>query len=244
MIQIIIFLILLLFQTNAFARPIISGISTNKINIDSKFTGQEILLFGAKGDIGDIIVIVRGPKKNYIINKKSEFFGVWHNQKRVEFDDVYSYYSFFSTIGSELKNEKLIKSLQIGQDNIDLTTKKKQKEADKINFSMKFIDKMSENNLYMKNSDEIKFLDESLFKVMLGFPKNISRGEYLVEIYLVDDGNLKAFQAIPIYVNQVGFSAKVNDMAHDNSFLYAVIAISLAVVAGFIANVIFNKLFK
>lgn len=244
MMRILIFVTFLFLSFSANARPIISGISTNKINIDSNFTGEEILLFGAKGDVGDVVVVVRGPKKNYIINKKAEVLGVWLNRKRVEFNGVYSYYSFFATDESNLKNKILLKNLQIGQNNIALKTKKEQKEIDKIHFSYQLINKMSERELYMKNYDEIQFLDESLFKVMIGFPKNISRGEYLVEIYLIDDGNLTAFQSIPIYVNQVGFSAAVNDMAYYNPFLYAMIAIFLAVIAGFAANFIFNKLFK
>jgi uncharacterized protein (TIGR02186 family) len=243
----ILFVTLLLsifFNSTTFARPIISGISTNEINIDSNFTGQKILLFGAKGDVGDVVIVVRGPKKNYIVNKRAEVLGIWHNQKRVRFDDVYSYYSFFSTSQS-IPNDKLLKRLQIGKKNISLKASgKKQKQHDEINFSLQLIDKLAQNDLYSENSQEIDFLDETLFKVMLEFPKNISRGEYLVEIYLIDDGNLTAFQSIPIYVNQVGFSAKVNDMAHYNPLLYAIIAIILAVGAGFIANVIFNKLFK
>jgi uncharacterized protein (TIGR02186 family) len=230
------------------SRPIISGISTNEIKIDSDFTGQKILLFGAKGGVGDVVIVVRGPKKNYIVNKKAKILGVWHNKSRVEFDDVYSYYSFFST-NPEARNSQLFKNLEMGKENIHFKTKppkksKKKNEQDKIGFSIQLVDKLSVNNLYLENPSEVDFLDETLFKVMLDFPKNISRGEYLVEIYLVDDDNLTAFQSIPIYVKQVGFSAKVNDMAHYQSFRYAMLSILLAVVAGFIANVVFNKLFK
>lgn len=232
-----------LFAKSSFARPIISGISTNEINIDSNFTGEKILLFGAKGAVGDVIIVVRGPKKDYIVNKKSEVLGIWHNKKRIKFEDVYSYYSYFST-DPNIENNEVFKRLQIGKNNIDLRTSKEQSQSDKINFSLQLIDKLAQNELYLENSHEIDFLDETLFKVMLEFPKNISRGEYLVEIYLVDDENLTAFQSIPIYVNQVGFSAKVNDMAHYQSFKYAVIAILLAVSAGFIANFVFSKLFK
>ena len=49
----------------------------------------------------------------------------------------------------------------------------------------RLIKKMGQDNLYSENSDNIEFLDETLFKVMLTFPKNIARGEYLVEIYLI-----------------------------------------------------------
>ncbi len=231
------------FSNEIFARPIISGISTNEINIDSNFTGKKILLFGAKGDVGDIIIVIRGPKKNYIVNKKSKVLGIWHNKKRIKFEDVNSYYSFFST-DPHLENNELFKRLQIGKRNISLKTSDEEKEGDVINFRLQLIDKLAQNDLYLENSAQIDFLDETLFKVILDFPKNIARGEYLVEIYLVDDGNLTAFQSIPIYVNQVGFSAKVNDMAHYQSFRYAIIAIFLAVGAGFIANYVFNKLFK
>lgn len=243
MIRVFLVTILLIFsgQEIAFSRPIISGISTNEINIDSNFTGQKILLFGAKGDVGEIVIVVRGPKRSYIVNKKAEILGIWHNQKRVKFDDVYSYYSLFST-SSDLGNKKLLRNLQIGKGNIDLEQGRDEKSD--INFRLQLIDKMAQNNLYSENKDPIDFLDETLFKVMLDFPKNIAHGDYLVEIYLIDEGNVAAYQAIPIYVHQVGFSARVNNMAHHQSFLYAVIAIFLAVSAGFLANSIFNRLFK
>jgi uncharacterized protein (TIGR02186 family) len=230
-------------NTPSNARPIISGISTNHIDIDSQFTGQDILLFGAKGDVGDIVVIVRGPKKSYIVNKKSEILGVWHNEKRVKFEDVYSYYSFFST-GDKIENKKLFKSLEIGKNNIDIQTKDKLKNDEDIHFRFQLVDKLAQKELYLENFDKIQFLDETLFKVMLHFPKNIARGEYSVEIYLVDEGHLTAFQSIPIYVNQVGFSAKVNDIAYYQPLKYAIGVILLAIFAGFIANFVFNKLFK
>ena len=41
---------ILLSPSISVASSIISGISTNEINIDTKFNGAEILLFGAKDD--------------------------------------------------------------------------------------------------------------------------------------------------------------------------------------------------
>lgn len=230
-------------QSQSLARPIISGISANKIDIDSNFLGQEILLFGAKGDVGDVVIVVRGPKKSYIVNKKSHIFGIWHNQKRVKFNDVYSYYSFFST-NPEMNNQDLLKRLQIGKENILLAAAKKENKLEENDFKIQLVEKLSENNLYLTNSDKIDFLDETLFKVMIKFPKNISQGDYLVEIYLIDDGSLVAYQSIPIYVNQIGFSAEVNKMAHERPFIYALVTILLAVIAGYVANFIFSRLFK
>jgi len=235
--------ILFFYSKNAISRPIISGISTNEINIDSDFNGTKILLFGARSDAGDIAIVVRGSKKNYLVSQKSETLGVWHNKKRIKFNDVYSYYAFFTT-NDNIKNKKLLKKLQIGKNNIMIKSRKEEDIKIESNFRSELIKELSHNDLYSENSDTINFLDDTLFKVILEFPKNISRGNYLVEIYLIDDGNLTAFQSIPIYVNQVGFSAAVNDMAYNNSLKYAMIAIFLAVFSGLIANFIFNKLFK
>jgi len=235
--------LLLISGQNSEARPIISGISANEINIDSNFAGQKILLFGAKGDVGDIVIVVRGPKKSYIVNKKAQIFGVWHNRKRMKFDEVYSYYSLFST-NPELSDQELFKRLEIGKENIVVKSPNSKNKGDEINFKLHLINKLSDKNLYLTNSDKINFLDETLFKVMIDFPKNISQGEYLVEIYLIDESSLIAYQSIPIYVNQTGFSAEVNKMAHDHALVYALMAILLAVLAGYIANFIFAKLFK
>ena len=238
-----VYVLLLLFNSNLQARPIISGISTNEINIDTKFTGAEILLFGAKDDSGDVIIVIRGPKKDYRINKKGKVIGIWHNQKRLKFKDTYSYYSFFSTNQKTKSSDRIIRNLEIGKKNIDFNMSGKVKEYEKNDFKVEFTKILESKELYLTNSDKIDFLDETLFKVMLKFPKNISSGVYTVEIYLIDDNNLSAFQAIPIYVNQVGFSAKINNMAYQNSIIYAILAILIAVIAGWFANFAFNRFF-
>ena len=44
-----------------------------------------------------------------------------------------------------------------------------------------------------------------------------------------------------IYVNQVGFSAKILDFAYRESFLYGLTAIFLALIFGGIANYLFAR---
>ncbi|MFT6332104.1 MAG: hypothetical protein ACJAW3_000431 [Lentimonas sp.] len=224
------------------ARPIISGISTNKINIDTKFTGVEVLLFGAKGDAGDIIVTIRGPKKDYMVSKKGKFLGVWFNKYRLKFNDAYSYHAFFSSDEDSKINEKLLSHLEISKEKMEFNYQ--ENDFNQEEFKLEFINKLEKKELYSTNHGEISFLDESLFKAILKFPKHISKGTYIVDIYLVDGGNLIAFQAIPIYVHQIGISAKINDFAYENSILYAFAAILIAVIAGFLANFIFVRLFK
>jgi len=224
------------------ANPIISGISTNEINIDTNFQGAKILLFGAKGDAGNIIVAIRGPKQDFLVTRKDKLFGIWYNGKRVKFEDTYSLYSLFSTYGKQDNTDKLLADLELGKSNIKLQSSTSDTKI--LNeFKIKFLERMEERDLYSKGVNKVDFLDETLFKVMLFFPKNIVRGIYTAEIYLINEDNLVSFQSIPIYVNQVGFSAKVLDFAYEQSLLYGLLAIIVALTIGWLVNLIFTRLF-
>ena len=238
----LLFCSVLFFSTQAKASPIISGISTNEINIDTKFRGADILLFGAKGYSGNIVIAVRGPKKNFLITRKERFLGVWHNGERMKVKDSYSYYSLFSTFNDSAASAEILSALELGKNNLKFNFSGNSSEAQQNEFQIQLIDKFEKSKLYPATS-KIDFLDETLFKVMLHFPKNISRGIYTVEIYLINEDNLTSFQSIPIYVNQVGLSARILDFAYQESFLYGLITVFLALVVGWLANYLFIRFF-
>lgn len=231
---------LLLVSNVAIASPIISGISTNEINIDTNFRGADILLFGAKGYTGNIVIAVRGPKKNFMITKKERFLGIWHNGERIKVKDLYSYYSLFSTFNDNAASAEILSMLELGKSNLKFNFSGEATDSKKNDFQIQLIDKFEKSKLYPTTS-KIDFLDETLFKVMLHFPKNISRGIYTVEIYLINEDNLTSFQSIPIYVNQVGLSARILDFAYQESFLYGIITVILALVVGWLANYLFIR---
>jgi len=246
MIRLILISTLLIFISgrNLIASPIISGISNNEINIDTSFKGTQVLLFGAKGYAGDIVIAIRGPQKDFRVTKKRRFLGLWHNGQRVVFKDTYSLYSLFSTFNNIKESSKLLEELELGKSNIHFNTDKNIDENLKSNFKIELVDQLEKKGLYSPGTGKIDFLDETLFKVIIDFPKNISRGVYTAEIYLVNNKNLLSFQSIPIYVNQVGLSGQVLDFSQKQSFLYGILAVLLALVIGWLANVIFVKLFS
>jgi uncharacterized protein (TIGR02186 family) len=233
--------LLFLPNLNLQAQSIVSGISTNEINIDTKFNGQKILLFGAKGDAGNIVITVRGPKKKFTVTKKERLFGIWYNGKRIEFQDALSYYSIFSTLEGGKTTSALLEKLELGASNIKFKSSEKENKSEENEFTLQLIEKLEKEHLYSTGTSKIDFLDKTLFKVSLDFPKNIARGTYTVEIYLIDDDNLISFQSIPIYVNQVGVSAKISDYAHKQPMIYGLLAVILALTIGWCANYVFSR---
>ena len=233
--------LLISFNESANCAPLISGISTNEINIDTKFKGAQILLFGAKGDAGNIVITVRGPKKNFMVTKKQKILAVWYNGARINFENSYSFFSIFSTFNNGEIQEDIMSDLELGKDFLEFSTNNKISDKNNSDFKAQLIEKMEKNNLYNNNVSKVEFLDETLFKVMLNFPKNIVRGIYTVELYLIKENTLISFQSIPIYVNQIGISAKISDFAIQQDMIYGIIAVMLALIVGWLANYIFAR---
>ena len=66
-------------------------------------------------------------------------------------------------------------------------------------------------------------------------------GTYQVQVYLIRDGAVVNAQTTPLIVSKIGLEAEIFDFAHNNSALYGVVAILLALVAGWLAHIAFRK---
>jgi uncharacterized protein (TIGR02186 family) len=237
-----IFCFLLISSVSAHAKPLISGLSNNKILIDARFSGTKLFLFGARNTAGDIVVVIRGPEKKYVVRKKERIAGIWLNKKQMNFNDVYSFYSVYSTKSIEdLKNNLTYKNLLIGIENVPLEYSGKIYLEEIGDFRDAILKNRFEDNLYDKDIKKINFMGDTLFKTELTFPKKIPHGLYHVEIYLIDDKELVGVQTIPVVVKRAGFEAFVYDAAHEHTVYYALFCILAAIVAGWVASAIFWK---
>ena len=96
--------------------------------------------------------------------------------------------------------------------------------------------------LYSAQIGQIQFLGDRLFRTEVAFPANVSTGRYLVEVFLVRDGALVSRTSTPLDVRRLGFEAGVFDFAHEQSTLYGLIAIAIALMAGWFAGFVFRKI--
>ena len=234
----------LLINIEANAGTLISGISSNEINVDTEFKGAQILLFGAKNDAGDVVISVRGPRKNFIISKKENLLGVWFNGERIKFKNSYGFYSLFSTFNDGEMIQQDLNEYELGKNNIQFEIQNNLSPSKINEFRIQLVELLEQKNLYPISTKPIDFLDETLFKLIIDFPKNILLGTYIIEVYLINNGSVLSFQSIPVYVNQVGVSAKISNFALNQSVLYGLIAVFLAIFVGCLANYLFARLIK
>lgn len=229
---------------NSSASPLVAGISKNEIEINNDFDGTQLIIFGAKTEPGDILIVIRGGEKNYWITKKEKFYGIWYNAERLRFDKVNSYYHIFHSSTLEA-NSRIFADYEIGGKNFILQNANEKDEESFFKLK-KFQDEMhnifEKKDLYKEELDKIEFLNETLFRLTINLPKDIHRGIYNVEIYLINNNKVSSMQIIPFYIKQSGLGATILNFAYKQSFLYAMIAVSIAIICGFLSNYIFSKL--
>jgi uncharacterized protein (TIGR02186 family) len=231
-------LLLLLLPLGASAKPLVADLSQYRIEIDSSFNGTRLLLFGARNDTGDIVVVVRGPERTFTVRRKERVAGIWMNHRERHFDDVPTYYALASSRPfSDMRHTELFKPLRIGL-----------KEAAMENgigdpvFAAALIEREQASQLYTHEPQKISFMGESLFKLAIPFPDNIPGGDYSADVYLFNDGKLTGMQSIPIHVEKTGFDAWVYDFAQTHSVIYGLLAVLIAVGMGWGASSLMRRI--
>jgi uncharacterized protein (TIGR02186 family) len=226
----------------AAASPIVADISNYRIHMDAGFSGTRMFLFGARGDAGDVIVVVRGPEKNYVIRKKEKFAGIWINRDRMKLLGVPDFYAVAASKPfEEIEQSAAFKTLGIGEEHLLEAGIAAKTSVDTQEFADAFLQHQYAKKLYHNRAPIIDFMGETLFKTVIEFPDTIPPGNYTAEIYLVSDGEIAGMQTIPIKVLKTGIDAYIYDHAHNRPVLYGISAIVIALCAGWFAGRLFDK---
>ena len=226
----------------ASSQSIVTDLSTREVAISTGFTGAELLLFGATEGFGDIVVTVEGPKRDEIIRRKERVAGIWVNGTSVTFENAPAYYrTAASKPLSEIAAPEVLEKLQIGSSRIDLSTRSSRGAEAILEFREAFLRSKKRQALYSEDISDIRIIRGRLFRSTIPFPVNVPTGTYQVTVHLFKDGRLVSSEKTPLTVHKVGLEAKIYDFAHDHAAWYGIIAIVIALVAGWLAGVIFRK---
>lgn len=236
--------IYLCFPIYAQAKPLVADIDKRQIKIHSGFVGTDLLLFGARYDVGDIVVVVRGPSADYTVRKKQNIGGIWINRNQITFKDVPGFYAIASSRPlSVIKNDYLLKDLEIGINNLSINYETPRKPSLIPEFKQALIEAKQQETLYPESIhyEKVSFIGDNLFRTIIRFPETIPRGVYTANIYLFADGRLTSVQTTPIEVKKTGLDAFIYDAAYNYPALYGIVAIFIALLAGFLANIVLRR---
>ncbi|NQU58767.1 MAG: TIGR02186 family protein [Rhodospirillales bacterium] len=245
--NIIITLTILTAALPAMARELAVDLSKTVVPITASFDGSDLLLFGTADPNADIVVIVRGPMHDQLVRRKERVFGVWANGAEMTFKNVPSYYFMASNRPiDEFVTSEIARQRQIGYEDMILTPKKGSitpglDESTFDDYRKALIRVKQEQGLYAKQAGNVFFKGNKLFRTKLQFPNNIPVGSYAVDVFVFRDGRIADEKTTIIGVQKFGIEAEVYDFAHRHALPYGVLAILLAAMAGWGANILFRK---
>jgi len=238
----------------AAAERIVSSVSTHQVMITSDFSGLDLVLFGTvERDAAtvprksgyDLVVTVSGPKESIVTRRKDRVIGIWVNAESRTFIDVPSYLAVMSTRPIEdLVSIDTARRLQLGLRRTLLPQQIGPDLGDTGGddpFRVAFLRLKTAKHLYVEQVTGVTFLTPALFRATIPLPAEVPVGTYDIDLKLFADGVNIARANSAFEVVKVGFEQFVATSAQSNGVLYGLATVSLALMTGWFASVVFRR---
>lgn len=221
---------------------LVAALSNHLVAITTGFSGTDVLLFGATDGTGEVVVVVRGPEGVATVHRKGRTFGIWVNEADMDFANVPGFWAIAASRPlEELLPQRVADFHQLGLPYLRLLPLERSSERRIREFRDALIRNKQRAGLYAETQGNIAFLGNRLFRTDLWIPANAPIGTYTVNVYLVRDNDVVSAETTPLVVGKVGFEARVFDFAYRASVGYGILAVLIAAMAGWVANLMFRK---
>jgi len=143
-----------------------------------------------------------------------------------------------------MTTDAVLNTLQLGARNIRFAPYGLVRDkAEQDVFSEAVLRRKTRQSLYLERVGGVKFISEgsALFRARIALPANVPIGEHKVRAFLFKDGEFIDTTSTDLTVKKIGFEQFTYDLAHDQSLLYGILAVLIAILTGWIAGIVFRK---
>ncbi|SFB17970.1 conserved hypothetical protein [Poseidonocella pacifica] len=226
------------------AEEVVLGLSRDRVSITAFFDGSEILVFGAvKRDEPipeerlEVIITVEGPREPLVIRRKERRFGIWVNTESVEVASAPSFYAVASTapLVVAMSEEEDLRS-RVSIYNAIRTVSAAPEGTDTARFIDALVRIRLREGLYQRRPYHVVLDEQTLFRTSVQLPANISEGGYETRIFLTRQGEIVHQFKTVIDVQKVGLERFLFSLSREQPFVYGIMAVGIALVAGWGAS--------
>jgi uncharacterized protein (TIGR02186 family) len=220
------------------------------IEMDAFYSGARVQVEGAAEAGARVVVVVRGENKEETFNKKVRAGPIWINSGKVHISGTPSVFLSFS----EKPVDEFLDRAVIEEHQLDRAAIKNQMQIDAGGDQVDE-NAMRDNYLSLKTGEGIYQVvnggitlgtpQDSLvpYSVEFDWPKTAPPAAYEVKAYECRDGRVVLQTSAPLNVVKVGFPAEISKLAMEKASQYGVIAVIIAVMAGFGIDFLAARLF-
>ena len=193
-------------------------------------------------DEGDIVVVVRGPEQPLVVHRKDRLAGVWLNRDPVRFEKVPGFYAVAATRPiHDIASESLLARHEIGTEHLRLETASGLDDSALEPYRKAIVRNLTRTALYPEQVGKVTWLGKRLFRAEVHFPAKVPAGDYRVLFYLIRELVVVTALDTPLFVRKRGVQRFIFDYAWDHPFWYGVLAVLLALMAGWLGAQIFRR---
>lgn len=220
---------------------VVADLGAHRIEIDSGFTGTEVLLFGVRDGGGDVVAVLRGPPDPVVVRRKQRRMGVWLNHAGMVFDDAPGYYAVASSRPlADIAPPTLFAEQRVGPENL-IPAAEGGADSGRAGFRDALIRLMRAGGRYREAPRGVAFIDDRLFRATFVLPADVPPGRYRAEVLAIADGVVAARHSETLDIGKAGFGAAVSGFAHSRPLAYGLVAAIVALLAGWITGMMFRR---
>jgi uncharacterized protein (TIGR02186 family) len=225
-----------------------TDVNNDQIDINLNYNGSTVIVNGDTDAGSDVVIKITGDEEQEKLKTKDKIAGVfWMNTDEENFSSIPSFYYLRSTTDPKaiLSPEELA-SNGIGYEALAHNGKIEPPPSPDLGVRL-FSDFFKYKEDQMKYSQAVGGIETSTtgsvlhYETVFDWPYQAKPGTYQVTVYSVKDGRIIDTTTGEVRVEEAGVVKTLSDLAKDNGGLYGLLAIGVAVTAGFGVGVVFRK---
>jgi uncharacterized protein (TIGR02186 family) len=234
------------------AENLVTSLSSHRVAITSNYTGAAIAIFGAierdaqtvpRAAEYDVVIIVRGPRQSIVVREKERVGPIWINSEQQKFPEAPSYLGVFTSLPlEEIASPEIQLRQRVGLEAIinapDMTNDRGRLDEP---FREALLRLKASDGLYVEEERGVAFLTPAIFRASVPLPATAPPGNYDIEVVLFADSAVLARTQTHFELVKTGFEQQVGEIARDNPLVYGVSTALLALLFGYLANVVFRR---
>ena len=236
----------------ALAERVVLSLSTNRVSIDSNYTGGRIVVFGVierdgqsvgrPGDF-DVVVTVSGPREALTVRRKERLGPVWLNRDQQKFVAVPAVLGVYANRPlPEIAALPLRTRLRLGTDAlVGAPEFALDRGGTDDPFRSALIRLKSRDGLWQEDGRGVTFVTPDFFRSAMSLPATAPTGDYDVEAVVLSNGVPVARQSASFEVVKAGFEDQVTMTAREHALPYGLSIAAMSLLFGWLASVIFRR---
>jgi uncharacterized protein (TIGR02186 family) len=230
---------------------VITAASKNVIQIGLTYRGDRIYFFGVNPVAGaDVITRLTAEKEEVVkLSVKGKVGPFWMTVKQYEVTGSPFIYKIHANKPiNEIVSEETSRELEIGypaiQHKMKMHLVRGEAAPDDAEHVFKGLVNIKESdNLYniVEDPERLEIAEGKLFKHYFRFPAKATEGNYQVETFAFQKGELVGYGKDVIEIKKVGLESWMTRTSQESPMFYGILAVLIAMGAGLGVGMIFRK---